>query len=115
MFYTLAYYGKPAKQMQAFGFTPGSKTGKEFVPTFISDDKFNHFIRGIFDTDGSFTVDTRNKPLLLSNIVSANKTFLENIHDRLKRLNVVRGGSLFPANGVFYINFSHHFIFITTL
>lgn len=105
--YVLTYYNKPAWAIQSY-FNVTNKKGPEQVPAIVSNNTFNHFIRGLFDADGCFTLDNRSF-YLMSSIMLTSKECLEDILNRLKELKVVRGGSIHPGGtkNAFYLSFSH--------
>lgn len=66
------------KQLEQYGIVP-AKTGKEkFI---VLDDKLMpHYIRGIWDGDGSFYIRTRkNTSLLMSEVCSASESFIKDM------------------------------------
>src|SRR3989344_843496 len=80
----------------------------------INKEYFSDFVRGYFDGDGNVTICTyrrkaRNNKfttILQSGFTSGSKKFLEDIHDRLSKLMIVRGGTFYYSNGGWRLYFS---------
>lgn len=103
-FYRLDFATPIGKKMQSFGFAPGVKTGKEFIPDCITKSSFSKFLQGVIEGDGSFRLT--NKIYLTCSIASASKKFLNDILQRLRLIKVVRGGSIGPGHGIWSLCFS---------
>jgi len=88
------------KDLLRLGITPQkSKTIK--LPN-IPDKYFSHFLRGYFDGDGSVNICTykrkdRKKPATVINcgFVSGSKDILEKIKNKLAKINIIKGGTLY--------------------
>ncbi len=86
------------------GLTPNkSKTIK--LPE-IPNKYFIHFLRGYFDGDGCVNICTyrkknRNKlsTLINAGFTSGSKKILEDIKNKLSKLNIIKGGTLYYSNG----------------
>jgi len=87
----ILFSGPPANKLISLGFPCGAKTGKEFIPEFITDEYFCHFLRGFIDGDGCLCI-TQNR--LMVQITCANNSMLEDINKRLHKLCGVDGGSI---------------------
>ena len=81
-----------SNKLAQFGYFPGPKTGKEFVPAQFVQDNFYHFLRGVVDGDGCLYVNKRNR--LTIEIVSASKLFLETLQTTLQKNGDVYMGSV---------------------
>lgn len=103
--YILKFFGPISKKIMSFGFK-GAKTGKEFIPTWISERTFSHFLRGYFDGDGSFIV--RKNTQLNCRIYCANRIFLEEIHDKLLHLGIVYKGAICKHGPISALHFGHY-------
>lgn len=106
-----AYYSKCFTDL---GFSLGvKKTGREFIPKCIDQVQIRHFIRGLSDGDGCFTlIKNRNTTQLEWNITCANKKFLQDILDFLVNNSIVsaHGHSVRDRYGknCYRITFGHH-------
>ena len=87
-----------------------SKTLK--MPT-IPDRYFSDFVRGYFDGDGNVTVGNylrketnKKRNLIFSGFICGNQDFLKEIHNKLKKLSGVRGGTLYYHDGAYRLYFS---------
>jgi len=93
------------------GLTPRkSKTIK--LPD-IPDKYFPHFLRGYFDGDGCVNVCVyqqkgRNKPstIINSGFVSGSKEILLGIRDKLTKLKIIKGGTLYQHDRAYRLWFS---------
>jgi len=82
--YSVCFGGKIPEKLIEFGFIPGVKTGKEHIPSCVSDSTFNHFLRGITDGDGFLTVDKRGS--LHWGVVSACNEFIVALKNKINIL-----------------------------
>lgn len=64
-----------------FGIIP-RKTGKEILPD-MPDEYFRHYLRGLFDGDGSISIVNKKNLQLSFSLCSANKDFLLSIKDKI--------------------------------
>lgn len=104
--YTIRYFGPITEKIKENGYSPGSKTGKEKIPTKISDTTFKHFLRGVFDGDGSFMLK-KGTNHLHSRLVCANRNFLEALLLKIKYVSAVHGGSINKHDNIFDLYFAH--------
>lgn len=81
------------KRLLEFGVGPNKS--KTLTMPLVPDDCFRHFLRGVFEGDGCFTVKKGRCPVLT--IVSGSDQFLRGLNDRLVSLGV-EGGILTPYN-----------------
>lgn len=97
----------------ALGFTPNKSKTLVFpdVPAPLLGD----FIRGYFDGDGCvhlgyyYAKDRKRKVwVFTTRFISGSKSFLEEMHTRLKENEVVRGGFMNTKKGGFELVFSRH-------
>lgn len=95
--YTLEYFGNVPKKIYESGYFPGPKTGKEFIPSCITDELFPYFLLGVWDGDGSWHI-VEEYGWLCAGLCCTNKQFLIDIKERLERLNIVKGGGLCTQN-----------------
>ena len=94
------------EKMIKLGFTPGAKTGKEFIPEGVSDHTFSHFLRGMFEGDGSFYVNKLKQ--LQFRLFCSRRKFLEDTLTRMKSIIDIRGGSIHTGPpGVDTLSFGH--------
>lgn len=94
------------------GMTPNKSNTLKFpeVPKIC----FHHFVRGYFDGDGNVYAgnykrkDRNNKisTTLLSGFTSGSREFLEKLHDRLKEVALVKGGTLHGRSGAYRLYYS---------
>ncbi len=85
----------------ALGMSP-RKSKTIFLPK-ILDKHFPHFLRGYFDGDGNVVStkyrradrDNRLHTTILSGFTSGSKIFLEAMHDKIKKLARISGGTLY--------------------
>lgn len=80
--YRIGFYNKQdIDKMIELGFSiVENKTGNEFIPKCITKNNFNHFLRGLSDGDGHYSlIKNRNNKQLEWGITCANKYFLQNI------------------------------------
>lgn len=106
--YTVIWYGEVTNRVLEMGYTPGAKTGTEFVPKrFRKEPWVHHFIRGFFDGDGSIVLNKNGS--LSSYLVNASRNLLRGIHNYLYKKKIVRGGALHNPKPNFYkLQFGHY-------
>lgn len=111
------------EQLQSLGFTPAKSLILRWplVPAKV----LSHFVRGYFDGDGCIAygsyvhsgtkVPTRQ---LFVQFVSGSRRFLQGLHDALRNVDAVAGGSLSLASSGFHLQYStrdairlHQFIY----
>lgn len=104
---------KAVNDLVSLGFTVGPKTGKEFIPECVKQDKMTHFLRGLSDGDGCFTIiKNRANSYLEWNITCPNKEFLEEILLFLRQHSIISysGHSvrIRPSKNCYRISLGHH-------
>jgi hypothetical protein len=92
--YVVRYAGNVFKRIKEMGYLPGVKTGKEFIPSCITDELFPHFLRGVIDGDGWWTIHNKDYEYIHCGICCSNASFLVTIWGRLQRLGIVSEGNL---------------------
>lgn len=92
--YVLFLSGPVVKRIESFGYKPGKKEGKEFIPEqFKSKKIFRYILRSIIDGDGCMSLYKNNTRLQCS-ITCSNKNFLKTIKKILKEYGIIKGGSI---------------------
>lgn len=101
----LGFGGPIVDQLVSYGFPRGVKTGKEFIPSCISDQLFPHFLRGVIDGDGCIYILPNGK--LSIAISCASRQFLLELQYNINRLygNKVIG-SLYPTQHIFVLRYA---------
>ncbi len=79
----------------------------------VPDTYFHDFVRGYFDGDGNvYSNEYRRRDrgskqrTLLTGFTCGSRDFLRSLHERLKKLDIVSGGSLFYRGGYSRLHFS---------
>lgn len=104
--YQIQFRQAAMEKLTKLGFTPGAKTGKEFIPEGVSDKTFFHFLRGMFEGDGNFYVDDHKR--LKFRLFCSSRQFLEDLLSRMEGLMDIRGGSIHVGpTGVYTLCFGH--------
>jgi len=75
---------------------------------------FRHFTRGYFDGDGNVTIghyiranrNNKKSTTLLSGFISGSEIFLKELHQKLKEVGSVKGGTLYYHDGGYRLYFS---------
>ena len=90
--YSLCFAKPIFEKLYGFGYTFSRKTGKEFIPGFIDETRFDHFLRGFIDGDGCLSIGKGKYKYFTISMVSSNLSFLEAIFAKIKKLIHVDGG-----------------------
>lgn len=111
-FYVISFAGDVVKAIASQGYAPGIKTGREFIPSCITDELFPHFLRGVIDGDGWWTIHTQEYKYVHCGVCCSNESFLIDIWDRLERLGIVKQGNLHRStykriNALYDLQFGH--------
>lgn len=92
--YSFAVAGNVRKRIEEMGYTPGAKTGKEFIPERFENDKwFFSFLRGFVDGDGTIRVGKRGD--LQLSMISASLDIILGIREYLYCNKISRGGFIY--------------------
>lgn len=80
----------------------------------VPDKYFSHFIRGYFDGDGNVSVPNyiradrngKKSTTILSGFTSGSKQILQSLHNKLKKIANIFGGTLYYSNRGYRLYFS---------
>lgn len=97
--------------LTSFGFKPNKSKDLSYPP--VPSQYFQDFVRGYFDGDGHVTTGVYKRynratynTILFSGFTSGCEEFLKLLHEDLKSIGVVAGGTLYYQKG-FRLNFSN--------
>jgi hypothetical protein len=99
------------KQLKLMGLTQ-NKSKSMAWPQGVPDHLMSHFIRGLWDGDGSFYFDKQKQfgePRITGKFVCGSRPFIENMFSVIRSEAVPKGGGLYyePQQDVSRIRFSH--------
>jgi len=100
------------KDLVKLGLTP--RKSKTIKLPYVPDKYFSHFVRGYFDGDGNVCVtnyiraDRNNKKstTILSGFTSGSKQILQSLHDKLKKIANIFGGTFYYSGRGYRLYFS---------
>jgi len=104
--YHIQFRQDAVNRLVKLGFSPGKKSGKEFIPSCVSNKTFSHFLRGVVEGDGCISRSEKDGYLTLS-IASASKKFLNNVLKELQRCNLAYGGCISTTSSIYQLGFGH--------